>query len=92
MTQIVAQATQPAVVQFSSAEFTAKASAVTEAETATLTAQAGRVSESYALRLGAAVPELKLATTSVSFGDVAVKTAASKTVKRLNKQLYARPA
>jgi hypothetical protein len=63
-----------------SAEFTAKASAVTEAETATLTAQAGRVSESYALRLGAAVPELKLATTSVSFGDVAVKTAATKTV------------
>src|SRR5580700_3159144 len=63
-----------------SAEFTAKVSAVTTAETTTLTARAGSVSESYALKLGAAVPELKLSKSSVAFGDVTVRTAATETV------------
>src|SRR5580700_1370183 len=63
-----------------SADFTAKASAVTKAETATLTARAGSATESYALKLGASVPELKLSKSSVAFGDVKVKTAATETV------------
>jgi hypothetical protein len=63
-----------------SAGFTAKASAVSTAETATLTARAGSASESYVLKLGAAVPGLKLSKSSVAFGDVTVKTAATETV------------
>ncbi len=64
----------------SSAAFTATASAVTTGQTVTLTASAGGVAATYPLQLNAAIPGLKLSTTSVAFGNVNLNTATTQVV------------
>jgi hypothetical protein len=64
----------------SSAHFTATVSSVTTSQTATLTGSAGGSTKSYALHLKAYEPALTLQSTSVSFGDVTLKTPSTQTV------------
>lgn len=63
-----------------SAGFTATVSSVTTAQTATLTAQAGGVTATFGISLGAAVPGLTLASTSVAFGNVNLNTPSTQQV------------
>ena len=63
-----------------SAGFTAAITAVTTVQNATLTASAGGVSKTVALQLNASVPTLSLNAANISFGNVAVNTAAAQTV------------
>ncbi len=63
-----------------SATFTATISAVSTAQTATLTATSGGGTETYGISLGAAVPTLKLQSTSIPFGDVTDGTPAYQSV------------
>lgn len=63
-----------------SASFTATASAVTTAQKATLTAVSGSVSKTYAVLLDAATPALSLSASSLSFGDVVLKTPATQSL------------
>lgn len=76
--------TVPAVVTIpagaASAGFTASVSPVTSLQNATLTASVGGVSETFALALGAASPILGISTTSVSFGNVAVRSASTQSI------------
>ena len=60
--------------------FTATVSSVTSAQAVTLTASAGGVSKSFALQLNATAPTLSISATSVAFGNVGVKMAATRTV------------
>ena len=60
--------------------FTANVSSVTSAQAVTLTASAGGVSKSFALQLNATAPTLSISATSVAFGNVGVKMAATRTV------------
>lgn len=63
-----------------SAQFAATASGVTTAQAAVLTASSASVTKSYTIQLGAGGPGLTLQSTSVSFGDVALKSPATQTV------------
>jgi hypothetical protein len=63
-----------------SAEFTATVSPVGSTQTVTLMASAASASDSLVLLLNAAIPTLSLNTTSISFGDVLVNTAATYSV------------
>lgn len=60
-----------------SAEFTATVSLVRSTQTVTLIASAASASDSFVLLLNAAISTLSLNTTSISFGDVLVNTAAT---------------
>ena len=60
--------------------FTATVSSLTSAQAVTLTASAGSVSKSFALQLNATAPTLSISATSVAFGNVGVKMAATRTV------------
>jgi len=62
------------------ASFAANASTVTTSQTAMLTASANSSSKSFAIQLNAAVPSLSLSATSLSFGNVSVGTAVTKSV------------
>ncbi|WP_348260872.1 choice-of-anchor D domain-containing protein [Telmatobacter sp. DSM 110680] len=64
----------------STATFTANVASVSTAQTATLTANENGSSQSFALQLNAATPALTLSATSLSFGNVAVGTAVTKSV------------
>ena len=66
----------------SSAGFTATASAVSTSQTATLTATSASVTKTYAVQLGtASTPGLTIASSSVAFGSVPLKTPATQTLK-----------
>ena len=57
--------------------FTATVSAVTTAQTAALTASVGGTTQTYSIGLGASVPGLKLSTSSLNFGSVALNTSSA---------------
>jgi hypothetical protein len=63
-----------------SVAFLATIASVTTTQPATLTATSGTVSETAALELNAFIPTLSLSTPSLAFGNVAVNTAATKSV------------
>jgi Abnormal spindle-like microcephaly-assoc'd, ASPM-SPD-2-Hydin len=60
-----------------SAGFTATATAVTSPQTVALSANVDGVSDSFLLQLGAVSPGLNVSTTNLSFGNVAVNSAAA---------------
>ncbi len=64
----------------SSVGFSATASAVSSSQTATLSAISGSVTKTFAVQLGPATPGLTLTSTSVNFGSIPVKTAATQSV------------
>ncbi|HVU45136.1 MAG TPA: choice-of-anchor D domain-containing protein [Terracidiphilus sp.] len=64
-----------------STSFTATVSAVSTSQTATLTASAGNVVKTFTLQLNAAVPNLAVSSSSLSFGSVNVNTATTQSIK-----------
>jgi len=64
----------------SSAIFAATVSAVNVSQAVTLTASAGSVAETFGVQLGAAAIALNVSSSSLSFGNVNVNTAATQTV------------
>ena len=63
-----------------SATFAANVLAVNVAQAVTLTASAGGITETFGLQLGAAAIALNVSSTSLSFGNINVNTAATQTV------------
>ena len=73
-----ASVTVPAAA--TSATFTANVASVTSTQSATLTATTGSTSKAVSLQLNAASATLSLSATSLSFGNVSVGTAVTKSV------------
>jgi hypothetical protein len=63
-----------------SAGFTATVSSVGSPQTVALTASAGGISDSFVLQLNVATPILSISTTTLTFGNVAINTAATQSV------------
>lgn len=63
-----------------SASFSVAVSTVSTTQTITLTASAGGVAQSFTLQLNAAVPTLSVNSSNLSFGSVAVNSAATQSI------------
>jgi hypothetical protein len=71
---VPASATVPA--GSTTASFAATVSSVTTTQTATLTASAGSITKAFTIQLGGTVPTLTISAATVTFGNVAVNSAA----------------